>query len=368
MVREPLLDLIKNGLGRGTELPVITDWNILLELALDQGVAGITLDAIKEYINDHPNTILIEDQDQQTTLLMKWYGMVNLTTNRYLENKKVIGKLSHFYEKCGIPMMLLKGYGLSLNYPIPEHQPSGDIDIYLFGKCKRADSLFSECTGVEIDNSHHHHSVFSLDKQTVENHYDFINPHSHRYGNKIETHFKSLAREKGDQIMQNVYLPSPLLELEFTARHTASHFASGELKVRQILDWILLAEKKLDKIDWISFWRDVKWMGMLEFVSAMVDIAVTYLGSNKELFHMPNNIKSDLVLADKILEDTLHPLHSELTNKPPKGVLVYLCWIIRRWWLNRWKHSIVYSDSLLATFFSQIISHICKPSSLYNTK
>lgn len=36
-------------------------------------------------------------------------------------------------------MMVLKGYGLSLNYLKPSHRPCGDIDIWLFGKQKEAD-------------------------------------------------------------------------------------------------------------------------------------------------------------------------------------------------------------------------------------
>lgn len=78
-------------------------------------------------------------------------------------------------------MMLLKGYGLSKYWPIPNHRPTGDIDIYLMylnseGKEKSrpawecADKLMTEKFGILVDNSHHHHSVFTYKGIMVENH------------------------------------------------------------------------------------------------------------------------------------------------------------------------------------------------------
>lgn len=59
-------------------------------------------------------------------------------------------------------MMVLKGYGLSKNYPVPNHRPCGDMDIYLFGDQEKADKLIAEELGIKIDNSHHHHTVFQF--------------------------------------------------------------------------------------------------------------------------------------------------------------------------------------------------------------
>lgn len=70
-------------------------------------------------------------------------------------------------------MMLLKGYGLSICWPVPEHRPVGDIDIYLgladsgcaFGHkniWKEADKVVSEKLGIKVDNTHHHHSIYFL--------------------------------------------------------------------------------------------------------------------------------------------------------------------------------------------------------------
>nr|WP_320039517.1 nucleotidyltransferase family protein [uncultured Bacteroides sp.] len=108
----------------------------------------------------------------------------------YEEHRKAIGKLAHFYDWQGIKLMVLKGYGLSLNYPKPEHRPVGDVDSYNFGLHAFADQMVHDKLGIEIDNSHHRHSVFSFEGVTIENHYDFIEDYAHRSNKRIEVILK----------------------------------------------------------------------------------------------------------------------------------------------------------------------------------
>jgi hypothetical protein len=355
---EPLLELIKVGLGKADKLPYCDDWHGLMNMALKQGVPGITFDAIQSGFKVEEK----ESINLPTTVMMEWFGMVNQLAKLYDTNKKTTEKLGLFYAKHGIPMMLLKGYGLSLNYPVPEHRPSGDIDIYLFGEWKKADKLLAKEAHVKIDNSHHHHSVFHIERQMVENHYDFLNVHSHRSNRAIEEHFKELAKDRGEEIMKNVFLPSPLLEVEFTARHAASHFASGEMTIRQLLDWLLLAEKKTSLIAWDKFWHDMRWMGMEKFVVALIDIGIDHLGFDKDIFHIPADVLSDKALSERMVKDILYPVFNQTA---PRGFIQYIGWMIKRWWANRWRHEIVYSDSLFNTFIMQLYSHVMKPTTLY---
>lgn len=60
--------------------------------------------------------------------------------------------LARLYANNGIRMMVVKGYGLSLDWPVPNHRPVGDLDIYNFGKWKEADVLVAkECCIKEDD-------------------------------------------------------------------------------------------------------------------------------------------------------------------------------------------------------------------------
>lgn len=71
----------------------------------------------------------------------QWLGS-SLTIERiYEQHKHVMSELAAFYRAHGIKMFVAKGYGLSLNYPVPNHRPLGDIDIWLFGEQKRVTML-----------------------------------------------------------------------------------------------------------------------------------------------------------------------------------------------------------------------------------
>ena len=115
---------------------------------------------------------------------------------KYVED---IASLAKAYSEAGIEMMVLKGYGLSLNYPEPAHRPVGDIDIFLndndnddCGKLpawRRGDEVIRQ-RGIEIDYSHHHHSVFSWKGQMVENHYDIVNRYAGKSGRMEDDMFK----------------------------------------------------------------------------------------------------------------------------------------------------------------------------------
>jgi len=72
---------------------------------------------------------------------MTWIGYTIIFEKKYDRHLLAIDKLASFYKQNGIRMMLLKGFGLSQYWPKPKHRPSGDMDIYLFGNCKKADNL-----------------------------------------------------------------------------------------------------------------------------------------------------------------------------------------------------------------------------------
>ena len=61
-----------------------------------------------------------------------------------------------------------------------------------------------------IDSSHHHHTVFYWRDFMVENHYDFVNIHSHKSNRKIETILKKLGQDESHSVEvygEKVYLP-----------------------------------------------------------------------------------------------------------------------------------------------------------------
>lgn len=369
-----LLALVSAGIGHGTlqQIPKNVDWVRLFELSEKHGMSAICVDGF-QYIIDRTSS-LNSAKEPPISLKLKWIGrtfQIEQQYKTYLEANKALAK---WYGEHNYPMMLLKGYGLSLNYPKPNHRPCGDIDIYLFGKWKEADSLISKKLGITVDNSHHHHSCFLFPYRetlesvggaqrcvyfSVENHYDFINIHSHWSNKRIEKRFKDLARITEEEVLPNVFLPEPNLNALFVARHCAIHFASGELIIKQILDWALLIKASYEKIDWEVFWADCEIMGMKNFVLAIIDIAVNFFGFDLKIFNVPSSLQFNSMISKRILDDMLRP---DFDSERPRGLL-YLNWMVHRWWKHRWKHKLVYTDSLWSTFLMQLCSHLQKPAS-----
>lgn len=352
-----ILQLIKNAISEGSNaadsLSISDDqWREIMDVAAAQGVSGICLDGV-EHLGQKPDFML----------LMEWIAQVSQWEEFYERYRKAISGLASFYASEKLRMMLLKGYGLSLFWPVPKHRPAGDIDIYLFGKWKEADELIHSKLGISVDNGHHHHSVFMFQNTMVENHYDFINVHSHHSNAGIEGVFKALAmkgEEVADSEIPNLYYPSPDLNALFVARHSAAHFAAERMTLRQVLDWAFLVKASSAAVDWRLFWEKAELMGMMDFVLCLNRICIEYLGFDAALFHLPESADLKEELTERMLDDIFYP---EDGGKDLEG-LSYIWHRTKLWWKNRWKHRMVYSDSLPSTFLSQLKSHLMKPKSI----
>lgn len=374
-----LLNLIKIALGKSTKctLPNTLEWNILFDMSMKQCVPSVVLDGLNKSLVSEPCQ---DDKGIGKMDKLKWLSMVLNMERQYTIHESIIAELAAFYREAGYQMMLLKGYGLSKYWPIPYHRPTGDIDIYLMhlnleGKEKSrpawecADKLMTEKFGILVDKSHHHHSVFTYKGIMVENHFDFVNVHSHNSNRWIENEFKTLALKGNEEFTfdngAKLLFPSPLLNCLFIARHNAIHFAAEHLNLRQLLDWALFIEKRHKDIDWDYFWDIAKKMGMEKFVLCMASIAIEQLVFEKDIFHIPNEYedfqKCNHGLIDKVLDNILHPT-DEVNDG--KGI-AYVINRYKLWKSNLWKHRIVYSDSVVSTFCAQIKSHLMKPATIF---
>lgn len=374
-----LLNLIKIALGKSTKctLPNTLEWNILFDMSMKQCVPSVVLDGLNKSLA----SVLCQDNKGIGKMdKLKWLSMVLNMERQYTIHESVIAELAAFYREAGYQMMLLKGYGLSKYWPIPNHRSTGDIDIYLMylnpeGKGKSrpawecADKLMTEKFGIQIDNSHHHHSVFTYKGIMVENHFDFVNVHSHHSNRWIENEFKTLALKGNEEFTfdngAKLLFPSPLLNCLFIARHNAIHFAAEHLNLRQLLDWALFVEKRHKDIDWNYFWNIAKRMGMEKFVLCIAFIAIEQLSFEKDIFHIPNEFKDfqkcEHDLIDKVLDNILHPTDEANDGKG----IAYVINRYKLWKSNLWKHRIVYSDSVVSTFCAQIKSHLMKPATIF---
>lgn len=335
------------------------NWREVFHLSKRQGVVAIAMDAIE---------FLPTQFRPNADVLMQWIGQVCVMENAYRRHRGIIRELADFYDKKGYMMMLLKGYGLSSFWPVPEHRPVGDIDIFLgikgakpaFGHSdawRKADRIVKEQLGIEVDNTHHHHSVFIYKGISIENHFDFINVYDHRTSRSMERIFKQLVSDGFDRMTEcrNIYLPSDDFNALFLLKHCSGHFASTEITLRQLLDWLLFVRAHHNFIDWARLYSLYREYGLERLANIFSTIGVRYLGMQKEIFY---DFESDDRLVERVLNDILSPEFKEYEN----GTLISGLWIKpRRFWHNRWKHELCYRDSWLSGFIWTTYSKLLKP-------
>lgn len=239
--------------------------------------------------------------------------------------------------------------------------PDGKIER--FSAQQKADNLLREHFNIDIDEDKHHHTVFYLDGVMVENHYDFLNIHAHRSNRIIESRLQELVLQPMEQVAvedATIYLPSPDFHALFMLRHSASHFAAERIVIRHLLDWKYFVERYTAQIDWESLRTIAERMNMYHFLNCMNAICIDKLGmSSKSVPAFERN----KALEERVWNDIIQP---EFDNPKPKNIGYIKSWIymLHRWWANRWKHKIVYNESLFLTFFVQLWSHSIKPKSL----
>lgn len=352
---ETLLALTRNGIGHSVaaNLPGQVDWEDIQELANAHGLSAVVLDGIEK---------LPDNRRLPKESLLQWIGnTLQSYEYRYELYCRTIAEMASWYNSHGYKMMVLKGYSCSLNWPKPEHRPCGDIDIWLFGKQKEADAVLAKEKGIKIDNSHHHHTVFTWRDFMVENHYDFLNVHHHKSNVEIEAILKELGQDDSQYVElygEKVYIPSPNLHAFFLLRHSMSNFASTGFTLRHLLDWAFFVEKNTKEIDWEWLEGVLEKYGMKKLFDVFNAICVGDLGFDVRVFP---KVQFDPSLKDRVLNDILSPEFSEVEKGGfvRRGIYKY-----RRWKANAWKHELCFSESMWSAFWSGVKSHILKPSSI----
>ncbi len=333
------------------------NWTEIIKMSYSQAIPVLVIDGLQNYLKSNPNSNPFANETVADKLKrMQWIGNVVAFERLYAKHEKAMAELTQLYASKGIRMMVLKGYGLSLNWPVPNHRPVGDLDIYNFGKWKEADALVAKTCGIRIDDGHEHHTVFNYNGVSVENHYDFINTKAHRDAPKIEAILKVLAEKNCREIEiqgSKIYLPSADFNAIFLMRHMGQHFAGEHLNLRQVLDWGFFVRTHYNEVDWKATIDFLKEIGINTFFNQINAICVDYLGFSESCFP---TIERNKDLEERILMDILHPEFAE--EKPASGLIPILTFKFHRWWHNRWKHPLVYKEWLLPMFLTLLWSHL----------
>lgn len=350
--KETFLSIVRLGIGHhaGVQTQNV-DWNAIETLAAEQGLSAVIVDGVDR---------LPLELRPPKPILLQWIGeTLQGYEYRYELYCRTIAEMAAFYNEHGFKMMVLKGYACSLDWPKPEHRPTGDIDIWLFGKQKETDALLSKEKGIKIDKDRHHHTVFYWRDFMVENHYDFINTHRHISHQGLEDILKELGQDDTHFVElygEKVYLPSANLHALFLIRHALNHFASIGISVRQVLDWAFFVEKHTKEVDWNWLLKVLEEYHMKEFFNIINAICVEDLGFPVSIFP---SVQFEPRLKDKVWNDIIAP---EYSLEEPRGLIRKYLYRYKRWQGNAWKQDLCYKESRTGAFWLGVKAKLVKPT------
>jgi len=198
----------------------------------------------------------------------------------------VVKSLCSFFRERGLLPVLLKGYGLSFDYPVPSHRSMGDIDLYLMQNGGMAaavgDELVSKELGIEVEDSNEktRHSHFTYKGIPVENHYMLSDGQIHAARELLlEKRLKDLiARDLKGVGDGELTVPGVDFNAVFLIWHMTSHFTYDAVNLRQLCDWLMFLKTHHGEINWplvTGIWRE---SGMERFAGVVSDFLIKYLG------------------------------------------------------------------------------------------
>lgn len=107
------------------------NWMGIIKISNMQGVSALVIDGLQVYLKSNPNNNPFANETATEKLKrIQWLGSVVAYERMYAKHEKAMAELAHLYATKGIRMMVFKGYGLPLDWPVPNDRPVGDLDIW----------------------------------------------------------------------------------------------------------------------------------------------------------------------------------------------------------------------------------------------
>lgn len=267
-----LLNLLRVSLtGRDDPFPSLTDeeWKKLTEVAGEHKVIPLLYPVLSKHTDD----LFVR---RQTEICIRQYYRLLFLTRYYVD----------LLRRADVPVVVLKGAGASLYYPVPEYRKSGDIDLMLLrrGDMEKACRAL-EAVGVYPDARQHanHHVSFGVESgielelhMTVTEDFDSA---------EVNNYLKQANLELPDHVRDREVIPGvclPLADDGFQAflllLHMLQHFLRSGFGLRLLCDWVVFWNRQVDPEQTAQYLRLVRGCGIVGFSRLITKTCVDYLG------------------------------------------------------------------------------------------
>ena len=290
---EVMLELVRAAvLERQPELPtdIEIDWDSMMDQASKQGLLAWVWDGI---------CMLPQEQQPPRRQRINWGLSAQEYWKEFARKKQALQYIVDTCDKNHIRVLLLKGMELSKLFPKPESRTAADIDIYLFGKYRKGNRLFSE-GGVDYEGKH---STLMVKGTCVENHSNFLEPNT-KQKRQIIKYVKDSLSDVVQSDMGYYYL-SPIPNLVYLTFHTLKHFYEGSfLPIRNLLDFAFFLMKNEQELPQAECQQALGQCGLSENFEFLVCLSELVLGRKLERFHFSTLPEECVVELKRVLYES----------------------------------------------------------------
>ena len=256
-----LFRLLRSALGTQSAegLPADVDWQKVIDMSFNQGVAAIAVDGLSKV-----EGLDLLDSPELEDLKYEWFGATFQAEEDYCNTVKAAEALAKKF-----PIVILKGLSIARKYPFPAHRESVDLDV--FGL--RDESL--ELNDVKVIRDDYKHTGFMYKGVMVEYHKSLIAWKSLRNGRFIEKTLRGQLRDESLELREGMFANDYFNAL-FAAVHSYTHFMLEDgISLKYIIDWYLIFNENEDENENLKerVLATLESFGMREFAESMTRVA-----------------------------------------------------------------------------------------------
>lgn len=268
---ETVLQLLRKALNISCQidLPEGIDWDKSLDLATEQGVSALCLEAMGQL----PVGLIPKIQ------LLQWIGQTEMQRDQYEQAWNVACKLDKMWAAEGIQATVLKGKAISQFYTVPCHRYSCDLDLFIENGWDRA-CVILESNGIQLGHEVYKEVEFTMDDVYVECHRYITPVRGNKHLQAFEHYLRSLLNGEQTTFFEGTTLVCPplIFTVMLYVEHALGDFLHGKLLLKHIVDW---AEIRKQGIDWKAFEVQCKEFKFDRFVSLIDALADVVEGKTK---------------------------------------------------------------------------------------
>ncbi len=273
--------------------PSDDEWRYLFQVAEEQALVGVLLEAIEK---------LPQEQMPPRDIRRQWLGRQSMiiSQNRVLDERAA--ELTTILAEAGFDSCVLKGQGTALYYPHPEQRMSGDIDIWVEGRRKELLLFLREKYKLGRVQNWHHTPVSIFDDVEVELHHHPSWLYNPMANNRLQNYYAEQWPIQ-HQHASGKGFSNPTVDFAYVycILHIYRHLLDEGVGLRQVLDlyYIVLAlpDNARSKVQFC-----INRFGLGKIASGLMYVLQVVFAMPESFFICPVDERYGRFILDEILE------------------------------------------------------------------